>query len=307
MAFNPFGHRNFFDSRVVNPARNPWVQQWLRPLRAEELAFYGTEGLRRTLERHVDFAAINAKDGAGERHGPRLSLGAARVTTGEVVFFENESDEPGEPARAIRADHVLASGALPPAFPPIRIKDPEVDDQLADDDALYWDGGVSSNTPIEWLVHDVLPRKGERDTIVFLVDVWDRKGRIPESMDEACWRQKSIQYGSRKDAARRAIRERQLELLLAGQEASTARLEVYQVMYERSDADGPQFAFADADFSRSTYDRMFRHGFTDMEAALESPTKVRVDTRFEHARAVLYRYGTHHKHRRTDRVLDPVQ
>jgi NTE family protein len=294
------GQRHFFDSRALNPSKNPWIQQWLRPLRREELAFYGTEKLAETLKRHVDFEAINAP-WTLEKPRPRLSLGAARVTTGDVVFFESD----GKHRRRLSAAHVLASGALPPAFPPIRIKDPVVDDLVAEQDAVYWDGGVSTNTPIEWLVGDVLPKHDDAPTIVFLVDVWDRKGPLPTSMDEVCWRQKSIQYGSRKDAAARAVREQQLRHL-ARQATLQHRLEVYQVMYERSDADGPQFGFADADFSRATFEQMVRHGEEDMRAALRSPVEVQVDPGFSHPGAVLYRHGTHGKHRRPPPAPQPV-
>jgi hypothetical protein len=201
--------------------------------------------------------------------------------------------------------HVLASGALPPAFPPIRIKDPGIDDLVAEEDAMYWDGGVSTNTPIEWLTRDMLPKHGGGEpTIVFLIDLWDRKGRIPTSMDEVCWRQKSIQYGSRKDAAARAVREQQLRHL-AWRATYTGRLEVYQVMCECADAAGSQFAFADADFSRQTFEQMVRHGEEDLRVALRSPTEVQVDLGFQHHGAVLYQYGTHHKHRRPAPALQP--
>ena len=138
-AFNPFGQPNFFGSRVLNPLQNPWFQEWTGPLPARELAFYDTELLRKTLDKHVNWESIN-EDGA-----TRLSLGAARVRDGEVVFFNSfVSKNPDWPRGPIRADHVLASGALPPGFPGIWI-----------DRELYYDGGVSSNTPIEALAEDL--------------------------------------------------------------------------------------------------------------------------------------------------------
>ncbi|MFL5299207.1 MAG: patatin-like phospholipase family protein [Anaeromyxobacteraceae bacterium] len=309
LAYHPLGKHAFFTSRVLTAA-NPWLQQWWRSLAPEQLSFYGTEPLRRTLAKHVDFDAINGANGKAK--GPRLSLGAARVRTGEVVFFENAPREEGEPGagrsrcRTLGPEHVLASGALPPAFAPVRVEQPDFDG-VAGDDALYWDGGVSSNTPIEWLIHDVLPREGGQDTIVFLVDLWDRKGPIPRSMDDVAWRQKSIEYGSLKDAAKRAVREERLRRRARREEGARPRLEVCQLMFEASDAD-PQFAFADADFSRATIDEMRRRGREDMTAALAASYEVAVDRRDEsrddHG-VVLYRHGTRGKHLETDEIVRP--
>ena len=277
MAFNPFGQPNFFGSRVLNPLENPWVLEWARPLAASELAFYDTEWLRRTLDKHVKWGSIN-QDGA-----TRLSLGAARVRDGEVVFFNSfASQNPDWGPKAIRADHVLASGALPPGFPGIWI-----------DGELYWDGGVSSNTPITELEEDLT---ADSDTIVFLIDLWDRKGAIPRSLDEVLWRQKCIQYGSRKRAAVSVVNTHQREVEL--DQVLPTHLEVCQVMFERSRDDRTaQFSFADADFSRTTYEQMAKLGHEDMRRAIARPHRVPwVGGEY----AVLYRHGTHGKHHETD-------
>ena len=279
-AFNPFGQRNFFGSRVLNPLQNPWFQEWTGPLAARELAFYDTELLRKTLDKHVKWESIN-EDGA-----TRLSLGAARVRDGEVVFFNSfVSKNRDWPCGPIRADHVLASGALPPAFPGIRIG-PE----------LYYDGGVSSNTPIEALAGDLKPDHG-RDTIVFLIDLWDRKGAIPRSLDEVLWRQKCIQYGSRKEAAVSVVKKYESEA--SKRQVPPPKLEVCQVMFERPRDDSTaQFCFADADFSRTTYKEMAKIGYGDMQRAIEHPYRV---PKVGGKHAILYRHGTHGKHRETDK------
>ncbi len=279
MAFNPFGQPNFFGSRVLNPLQNPWVQEWARPLAASELAFYDTEWLRRTLDKHVKWGSIN-EDG-----GTRLSLGATRVRDGEVVFFNSfASQNPDWGPKAIRADHVLASGALPPAFPGISI-----------DGDLYWDGGVSSNTPIAELEED-LTADVTTDTIVFLIDLWDRKGAIPRALEEVLWQQKCIQYGSRKRAVVSVVNTHQHEV--KAHQVLPTNLEVCQVMFERSRDDWTaQFSFADADFSRTTYEQMKKLGQEDMQRAIEHPHRVPgVGGEY----AVLYRHGTHGKHRETD-------
>ena len=278
-AFNPFGQPNFFSSRVLNPLQNPWVLGWTRPLAASELAFYDTEWLRRTLDKHVRWGSIN-QDG-----GTWLSLGATRVRDGEVVFFNSfASQNPDWGPKAIKADHVLASGALPPGFPGIWV-----------DGELYWDGGVSSNTPIEGLEED-LTADVTRDTIVFQINLWDRKGSIPRSIDEVLWRQKCIEYGSLKKAAVSVVNTHQYEV--ETERVPPTHLEVCQVMFERSRDDStPQFAFADADFARTTYEQMAKLGYEDMQRAIEHPYRVpAVGGEY----AVLYRHGTHGKHRETD-------
>jgi NTE family protein len=281
-AFNPFGQPNFFGSRVLNPLQNPWFQEWTRPLAARELAFYDTELLRRTLNKHVKWESIN------QAGATRLSLGAARVRDGEVVFFNSFTSKNRDwPRGPIRADHVLASGALPPAFPGIWI-----------DGELYYDGGVSSNTPIEALAEDLKPGH-RRDTIVFLIDLWDRKGAIPRTLDEVLWRQKCIQYGSRKRAAVSVVNkyESEAKAQVDKQQVPPKKLEVCQVMFERPRDDSTaQFSFADADFSRTTYEEMVKIGREDMQRAIEHPYRV-----VERDYAVLYRHGTHGKHRETDR------
>ena len=85
----------------------------------------------------------------------RLTVGAVAVRSGELKYFDSR-DGP------LRLDHVMASGALPPAFPAVRI-----------DGEAYWDGGVYSNTPIE-AVFDDNPR---RSSVIFSVNVWQPTGR----------------------------------------------------------------------------------------------------------------------------------
>jgi NTE family protein len=90
-------------------------------------SYYDTSELKTTLERLVDFDRINGNP-------TRLSIGAVNVTTGNFVYFDSTTDK-------IRAEHVMASGALPPGFPAVEI-----------DGQYYWDGGLVSNTPLDWVV-----------------------------------------------------------------------------------------------------------------------------------------------------------
>ena len=156
-----FGQPNFFTPRFPNP-------YFAAPGTAGATSFYDTTPLRGTLERLASFDLINA--------GPtRLSLGATKVVSGEVVFFDNTR-------QAIGPEHVMASGSLPPGFPAVAVEG-----------ELYWDGGCVSNTPLEAVLLD----QPAGHTIVFMIDLWAAQGAVPQTMDEVLWRQKQIQYASR--------------------------------------------------------------------------------------------------------------
>ncbi len=147
---------------------------WLNPrLPLDETAagYYLTAELRQTLTRLTDPVLL-----AGA--SPRLTVGAVRVDTGQMRYFDSR-DAP------LGLDEVMASGALPPAFPPVRVGD-----------ALYWDGGIYSNTPVE-AVFDDHPR---RSALVFAVQLWRPDGDAPRTMAEVGTRQKDIQYASRADS-----------------------------------------------------------------------------------------------------------
>jgi NTE family protein len=132
------------------------------------LSFYDTSPLKRTLEELVDFDLIN-------RRTVRLSLGAVNVREGRSVYFDNSRTRLG-------ADHVLASGSLPPGFPPITI-----------DGESYWDGGIVSNSPLTY-VADEKPRTR---VLIIEVDVFNAKGEMPRNLDQVMERAKDIQYASK--------------------------------------------------------------------------------------------------------------
>ena len=152
------------------------------PLGGDAAAYYSVEPLRELLGELIDFDQIN-------RGAMRLSVGAAKVQNAEMVYFDSRNE-------ALSIDHVLASGALPPAFPAVRI-----------DGELYWDGGILSNTPVE-VVFDDNPR---RSATVFAVHLWNPHGPEPDSIWQVMNRQKDLQYSSR--AAQNIKRQRQLHRL----------------------------------------------------------------------------------------------
>jgi NTE family protein len=152
------------------------------PLGADAAGYYDTSLLRTTLGELVDFDRIN-------RQQTRLTVGAAKVGTGEMCYFDSR-------AMPLDVRHVMASGALPPAFPAVRI-----------DGELYWDGGILSNTPVE-TVFDDNPRQS---SLVFAVHIWNPHGSEPATMWDVANRQKDIQYSSR--AVSHIARQKQIHRL----------------------------------------------------------------------------------------------
>ncbi len=145
----------------------------------QAISVYDTEPLRETLAELVDFDRINAKE-------IRISLGAVDVQSGKLEYFDNTS-------REITPAHVMASGALPPGFPPIAIEG-----------RYYWDGGVVSNTPLQ----HVLDQETGRDLLIYEVDLFNAQGRMPRTIIEAYDREKDIRFASRAENHGRAALEK---------------------------------------------------------------------------------------------------
>jgi len=135
---------------------------------AEAESFYNTDPLRETLLELVDFDYLNT--------GPvRFSTGAVNVETGNVIWFDSTQD-------TIGPEHVMASGALPPGFPAVEI-----------DGQFYWDGGLVSNTPLQY----VYDQRGEVDLCVFQVDLFNARGAVPQTVWNVEARVKDIRFSSR--------------------------------------------------------------------------------------------------------------
>jgi NTE family protein len=133
------------------------------------LSYYDTAPLKQTLERLVDFDRINAREA-------RFSVGAVDVRTGNSVYFDNTRHRIGP-------EHIMASGALPPGFAPVCI-----------DGEHYWDGGIVSNTPLQYVL-DVHPRA--EPLVVLQVDLFSARGEMPRTLSDVLERQKDITYSSR--------------------------------------------------------------------------------------------------------------
>jgi NTE family protein len=253
-----FGQPGFF------APRGP--PDWFSPERP--VSYYDTAALRATLERLVDFDRIN------DAREMRLSVGAVNVQTGHFAYFDSEKI-------AIRPEHVMASGALPPGFPPIEI-----------DGELYWDGGLFSNTPLEYMV-DVNPR---RSRLIFQVDVFQAFGCLPTDLDEVNEREKDIRYSSRTRIVTEALRERhnvrhvinELHRLLPPEIAATPQakrlydhgcvteMDIATLIYRPDERQG---GAKDFEFSRATMEARWLAGLNDAHATLQaSPWLARSST-----------------------------
>jgi NTE family protein len=160
-----FGAPDFFTPRFPPPM--PWDVK-----RADAVSYYDVAPLKATLERLVDFDRLNAGD-------TRLSVEAVNVRTGNYTYFDTTTHR-------ITPAHIIASGSLPPGFPATEI-----------DGEYFWDGGIVSNTPLEW----VLESRPRRDTLAFQIDLWSAGGELPHNLADADVRAKEIRFSSRTRAS----------------------------------------------------------------------------------------------------------
>jgi NTE family protein len=161
-----FGVPGFFTPRI--PPAPLWP-----PGSPQSQSYYDTAPLKKTLERLVDFDRINDLK-------TRLSVGAVGVTSGNFRYFDSLDFK--KLGKKIGPEHIMASGALPPGFPSIEIEGEH-----------YWDGGIASNTPLDY----VLGHETHRDLLIFQVDLFSARGELPTSLLEAAEREKDIRYSSR--------------------------------------------------------------------------------------------------------------
>ncbi|MDB5781782.1 MAG: hypothetical protein JWQ50_1697 [Caballeronia mineralivorans] len=245
------GVPGFFEPRMPPPYL-PWAN-------GGAPSFYDTSPLRVTLEELVDFDRINSKQ-------MRLSLGAVNVRTGNFAYFDNAVD-------IIRPEHVMASGALPPGFDAVEI-----------DGEHYWDGGLVSNTPLDW----VLSARSGLDTLVLQVDLWSADGEVPLDLTSVAVRMKEVQFSSRTRAATDNFRKLEKlrfafnELLaqmpaelasspqarLLAQASDPAVYNIVQLVYRSPNYEGQS---KDFEFSRRTMMEHWRAGYDDAGVTLSHP------------------------------------
>ncbi|MGE0852608.1 MAG: patatin-like phospholipase family protein [Hyphomicrobiaceae bacterium] len=244
-----FGQPGFFTPR-------PPIDWWSA---SQPASYYDTAALKRTLERLVDFDRINRDKSM------RLSVGAVNVRTGHLVYFDNREI-------AMRPEHVMASAALPPGFPCVEI-----------DGERYWDGGLVSNTPLQYVL-DYYPR---RSRLCFQVDVFHAYGEPPRNLDQVTEREKEIRYASRTRVSTEAFREKhevrhainELYELLSDDIKSTEQakllyalscvttMDIVQLIYRPFE---PQGATKDYEFSRATMNARWKQGISDTHTTLSA-------------------------------------
>jgi NTE family protein len=250
------GASGFFTPRQMAP--------WLVPVGgAGATSYYETSKLRSTLERLVDFDRINESP-------VRFTVGAVNVRSGNLVCFDTETHRIGP-------EHVMASGALPPGFPAVEIEGEH-----------YWDGGLVSNTPLEWVVESV-PRQ---DTLAFQVDLWSARGDFPRHIAEVETRRKEIIYSSRTRASTSGFKRMQrmrhaatkLSADMPEHVRSSPEMEVLQPMIEHKAYNIIQLIYRaktyeghskDYEFSRRSMEEHWRAGYHDALRTLRHPEVLR--------------------------------
>jgi NTE family protein len=254
-----FGQPGFFKPAAENA--------WFAPRGARAAtAFYDTSPLHKTLETMVDFDLINARN-------CRFAVGAVNVSTANFAYFDNADID-------IAPEHIMASGALPPALPMIRIGK-----------NYFWDGGLVSNTPLQHLLDNC----GNRNMLVFQVDLFSARGEIPRDMPEVMSRMKDIQYSSRtrtttdhflethklKQALRDALNKIPENQLNEGQKTAKqdlARLpdiNIMQMIYQQKAYEGDA---KDYEFSRLSMKDHWRSGYYDTRNTLAHKTWLAMGT-----------------------------
>ena len=225
----------------------------------EAASFYDTSELAKTLAELIDFDYLNAPGGI------RLTVSAMKVICGSLVNFDSQKQRIG-------VEHIMASGALPPGFAPVRVEGD-----------LYWDGGLYSNTPMGTVLDDV-PR---RNTICFMVDLWLADGSEPTTLEEVQTRQKDVTFASRSQAqidnyvhstelrtAARSLYERLPAELHKPEDLKNFRelgdattIHVVRLQYTGRDWNMPS---KDINFSRGSIGWRWEQGYNDALRALES-------------------------------------
>ncbi len=255
-----FGAPNFFVPRM------PPAMLWPGGS-ADKASYYDNTPLRATLERLVDFDRVNA--GA-----MRFSVGAVDVCTGNFTYFDTTTHRIG-------VEHIAASGSLPPGFAATEI-----------DGRYFWDGGLISNTPLQW----VLDSRPRRDTLAFQVDLWNARGALPKDLVEVEVRHKEIVYSSRTRAATDQYKNAQklriavanllsrlpdelrdsADAKLLAREADDKVCNIVHLIYRSKTYEG---IAKDFEFSRRTMEEHWMAGYRNARHTLASPEVLQLPDR----------------------------
>lgn len=241
----------------------------------EAVSLYDTTPLKNTLHDLVDFKRLNSPD-------VRYSAGAVNIETGNFTYFDSTR-------QTITAEHIMASGALPPGFGPVVI-----------DGEAYWDGGLVSNTPLQYVLDFTGPRS---DMCVFQVDLFNARGGLPANLLEVARREKEIRYSSRtrlntdafkKTQEMRRLAHRVLEKLPPAlrqdpdvqklmQQTCNAAITIVHLIHRRANYERQSM---DYEFSRLSMEEHWAAGYKDVAHTLKHPDWQH-RTRPEHGVSVL--------------------
>jgi NTE family protein len=149
----------------------PWS---LLPWMPDDVALYDHTPLRKTLERLIDFDRLNSGD-------IRFTIGCVDLETGDDVFFDTTRD-------TIRPEHLLASSAITPVFPPVEIGG-----------RLLGDPGYTNNLPLDAVFED----PPNEDFTCIAVELFSLHAPRPASLDAILERAKDLVFAS---SSRRTIK-----------------------------------------------------------------------------------------------------
>jgi NTE family protein len=246
------GAPDFFTLRPFPPVNSTAEQPDL-------VSYYDTTPLKAVLGRLVDFDLLNSNP-------IRFSVGATHIRTGASVYFDSLQ-------RTISSAHVMAGASLPPGFPPTEI-----------DGEYYWDGGVVSNSPMQYVIDD----RPRYSALVFQVDLWDANGEVPLDIPSANLRAMEIHSASRLNISLEQYKKTQKfrhalsrfldqlpdrcqddpEVQFLAQEAHVKVATVVQLKYQSNKYETAGKTF---EFSRAGMEEHWRAGYEDTKAALGEP------------------------------------
>lgn len=250
-----FGQPGFFKPRLLSPILDLENSP-------DKISFYDTTELRSTLEQLIDFDLINHKK---NNHAIRLSVGTVEVCDGDMIYFDTEKHKIGP-------EHIMASAALPPGFPAVRIED-----------KFYWDGGISSNSPLNYILDD----EGYGTALCFLVHLFDSYGVTPKNFDDILKRRKDIEFSSkffnliklRKDSHHLKYTINQLAKLIPDDKKKDIKIQkmlshgcdraisLVRFLYRGSPAD---LSSKDYEFSRQSCEQYIAKGYQDTKHGLKT-------------------------------------
>jgi predicted acylesterase/phospholipase RssA len=232
-------------------------------------SFYDLSPIKDTLAKYVDLLQI-------ARAEVKLIVTATDIESGEIKSFDNSN-----PDQPITIDHIIASGSLPPSYPPKRVGN-----------RSYWDGGLFDNTPLSQLLNQIRVEDASA-TRVIVINLFPNRGAIPKNMVNVWDRMTEIQFSNKtkKDVA---LAQRINKLIAALERlqgvpahhadsltqlpefADLAKYKVFDNIIAISN-DMPEEVSSSADFSKASIDRRIAAGYCDAKIALTEPPKRAAD------------------------------